>query len=443
MSGAADLVCAARGARAQRRLRRLGERGSVGGGRVEARVRRIIEAVRRDGDRALLALTQRLDGVRLRPGQLRVPAAAIAAAYRALPPAVRRDLRLAARRIRAFHARQRERSWSFRDTSGVRLGLRVQPLERIGVYVPGGRAVYPSTVLMTVLPARVAGVREVIAVSPPRADGRTPVDNPIVLAACHVAGVEVLYRIGGAQAIAALAFGTATVPRVDKVVGPGNIYVATAKRLCYGQVAVDAIAGPSEVLIVADGTADADLVAADMLAQAEHDPRSAAICVTPDRRLAARVAGALDRQLTTLPRRGVAARALADFGAIIVTRSLADAVAIANRIAPEHLELAVRDARRWAARVRHAGAIFLGQDAPEAFGDYLAGPNHVLPTGGTARFASPLGVYDFVKRTSLIEAGPRALARLGPTVVRLARLEGLDAHGRAVERRLAAMGGGA
>jgi histidinol dehydrogenase len=441
MTGAADLICAARGARAHRRLRRLSERVSMGGGRVEARVRRIIEAVRRDGDRALLALTQRLDGVRLRPAELRVPAAALAAAYRALAPAARRDLRLAARRIRTFHTRQRERSWSFRDANGVRLGWRVQPLERIGVYVPGGRAAYPSTVLMTVLPARVAGVREVIAVSPPHADGGAPADNPIVLAACHVAGVEVLYRVGGAQAIAALAFGTATIPRVDKVVGPGNIYVATAKRLCYGQVDVDAIAGPSEVLIVADGTADADLVAADMLAQAEHDPRAAAICVTPDRRLAARVAGALDRQLATLPRRGVAARALAHFGAIIVTRSLADAVAIANRIAPEHLELAVRDARRWAGRVRYAGAIFVGQDAPEALGDYLAGPNHVLPTGGTARFASPLGVYDFVKRTSLIEAGPRALARLGPTVVRLARLEGLDAHGRAVERRLAAMGG--
>jgi histidinol dehydrogenase len=290
---------------------------------------------------------------------------------------------------------------------------------------------------MTVIPARVAGVREIVAVSPVGPGG----DTPIVLAACHVAGVDALFRVGGAQAIAALAYGTATIPRVDKVVGPGNVWVATAKRLCYGQVDIDAIAGPSEVLIVADGSADAGLVAADMLAQAEHDPLAAAVCITTDGRLARRVAEALDAQLAELPRRAIAARSLAQFGAIIVTRSLADAIALANELAPEHLELAVREPRRWAEKVRHAGAMFLGQDAPEAFGDYLAGPNHVLPTGGTARFASPLGVYDFVKRTNVIEAGPRTLARLGPAVVRLARLEGLDAHGRAVERRLAARGG--
>jgi histidinol dehydrogenase len=435
---AADLVCRAGSTRARRRLAELAARGDSADGRVEATVRRIVAAVRRDGDAALLRLTRRYDRVRRTRAALRVPPAALADAYAAMPAAVRRDLALAARRIRTFHLRQRERSWDFRDPSGARLGLRVAPLERVGVYVPGGRAAYPSTVLMTVIPARVAGVREVIAVSPVGPEG----DTPIVLAACHVAGVDALYRIGGAQAIAALAFGTATVPRVDKVVGPGNLYVATAKRLCYGQVDIDAIAGPSEVLIVADGSADAELVAADMLAQAEHDPLAAAVCVTPDRRLAARVAAALDRQLVTLPRRVVAARALARFGAIVVTRSLAEAVEIANRLAPEHLELAVRTPRRWAAAVRHAGAIFVGQDAPEAFGDYLAGPNHVLPTGGTARFASPLGVYDFVKRMSVIEARPRTLARLGPAVVRLARLEGLDAHGRAVERRLAAMGGG-
>jgi len=368
---------------------------------------------------------------------LRVPDAAIAAAYRALPAAIRRDLTLAADRIRRFHLRQRERSWSFRDATGARLGQRIQPLDRVGVYVPGGRAAYPSTVLMTVIPARVAGVREVVAVSPIGRDG----DTPIVLAACHVAGVDAVFRVGGAQAVAALAHGTATVPRVDKIVGPGNIWVATAKRLCFGTVDIDAIAGPSEVLIVADGSADPELVAADMLAQAEHDPLAAAVCVTADRRLATRVAAALDRQLAALPRRAIAARSLATFGAIVVTRSLADAVAIANRLAPEHLELAVRAPRRWVERIRHAGAIFLGQDAPEAFGDYLAGPNHVLPTGGTARFASPLGVYDFVKRTSIIQAGPRTLRHLGPAIVRLARLEGLDAHGRAVERRLASGGG--
>ncbi len=430
---AAALICPAGGARARARLARLAARGTTTGERVEADVRRIIARVRREGDRALLNFTRRFDGVRLSRARLRVPPGAMEAAYRSLPARVRRDLGLAAGRIRAFHLHQRERSWSFRDASGARLGQRIEPLERVGVYVPGGRAAYPSTVLMTVIPARVAGVREVIAVSPVGKDG----DVSIVLAACHVAGVDILYRIGGAQAVAALAYGTGSVPRVDKIVGPGNVWVATAKRLVFGQVDIDAIAGPSEVLVVADGAADPELVAADMLAQAEHDPLAAAICVTPDHRLAARVAAALDRQLASLPRRAVAARSLANFGAIVVVRSLAEAVEIANRLAPEHLELAVRAPSRWLARVRHAGAIFLGQDTPEAFGDYLAGPNHVLPTGGTARFASPLGVYDFVKRTSIIEASPRTLARLGPAVVRLARLEGLDAHGRAVERRLA------
>jgi histidinol dehydrogenase len=428
-----DLVCVAGTPRAARRLARLEGRGDAGGGRVEADVRRIVSAVRRRGDRALLAFTRRFDGVRLSPRTLAVPPAALAAAYRGLAPAVRRDLALAARRIRAFHLRQRERSWSYRDASGARLGQMIRPLARVGVYVPGGRAAYPSTVLMTVIPARVAGVPEVVAVSPG--------PSPIVLAACHVAGVDALYRVGGAQAIAALAYGTRTIPRVDKIVGPGNVYVATAKRLCFGTVGIDSIAGPSEVLIVADGRADAEMVAADMLAQAEHDPLAAAVCVTPDRRLAARVAAALERQLAALPRRTIAARSLANFGAIVVVRSLAEAVALANRIAPEHLELLVRTPERWAGRVRAAGAVFLGPWAPEAFGDYLAGPNHVLPTGGTARFASPLGVYDFVKRTSLIGATPKTLRRLGPAVGRLARLEGLDAHGRAVDRRLAAMGG--
>lgn len=434
MKAAADLVCTAGSAAARRRLARLEARGRTTDARIEPQVRRIIAAVRRGGDRALLALTRRLDGLRLSRRTMRVPPEAMAFAWREQPAGVRRDLGLAARRIRAFHLRQRERSWSFRDAAGARLGQRIEPLERVGVYVPGGRALYPSTVLMSVVPARVAGVREVVAVSPGAA--------PIILAACHVAGVDALYRIGGAQAIAALAYGTESVPRVDKIVGPGNAWVATAKRLCYGQAGIDQIAGPSEVLIVADGAADPELVAADMLAQAEHDPLAAAVCVTPDTRLAGRVAAALDRQLAVLPRRRIAARSLAAFGAIVVVPSLVDAIALANRLAPEHLELAVRAPRRWLASVRHAGAVFLGQDTPEAFGDYLAGPNHVLPTGGTARFGSPLGVYDFVKRTSVIEARPRTLRLLGPAVARLARLEGLDAHGRAVERRLAAMRGG-
>jgi len=330
---AAELIVTAGGGRARARLARLAARGSAAGERVEADVRRIIARVRRAGDRALLAFARRFDGVALRRAELRVPKEAMAAAYSSLPGRVRSDLELAARRIRVFHARQRERSWSFRDASGARLGQRIEPLARVGVYVPGGRAAYPSTVLMTVIPARVAGVGEVIAVSPVGKDG----DTPIVLAACHVAGVDRLYRIGGAQAVAALAYGTESVPRVDKIVGPGNLWVATAKRLVFGQVDIDSIAGPSEVLVVADGAADAELVAADLLAQAEHDPLAAAICVTPDRRLAARVAAALDRQLASLPRRAVAARALAHFGAIVVVRSLAQALEIANHLAPEHL----------------------------------------------------------------------------------------------------------
>jgi len=427
------LLCRAGTPSATRRLARLERRGETGGAAVEGRVRRIIAAVRRDGDRALVRFARAFDGVALKPSALRVPAETLDTALDAQPASVRRDLQLAARRIRAFHVRQRERSWSFRDATGARLGQRIAPLGRVGVYVPGGRAVYPSTVLMTVIPARVAGVDEVIAVTPPGRDG----DSALVLAACRVAGVDAVFRVGGAQAIAALAWGTATIPRVDKVVGPGNVWVATAKRLCYGQVDIDAIAGPSEVVIVADRTADAALVAADMLAQAEHDPMAAAVCLTPDQRLAARVAVALEAQLATLPRRAIAARSLAAFGAIVVTPSLDAASELANRLAPEHLELAVRNPERVAARIRHAGAIFFGQGTPEAFGDYLAGPNHVLPTGGTARFASPLGVYDFVKRTSVIAAGPRTLATLGPAVARLAALEGLHAHGRAVERRLA------
>ncbi len=433
MKNADAILCRAGTPRARARLARLEQRGERAGRAVETRVRRIVDDVRRRGDRALVEWTRRLDGVRRTPAALRVAADDLAAAFRDLPRVARGDLRLAASRIRAFHARQRERSWSVTDTAGARLGQRITPLERVGVYVPGGRAAYPSTVLMTVVPARVAGVDQVVAVSPVGPAG----DVPVVLAACHVAGVDALYRIGGAQAVAALAYGTATVPRVDKVVGPGNVYVATAKRLCYGQIDIDSIAGPSEVLVVADASADAGMIAADMLAQAEHDPMAASVCLASDRRLAARVVAALREQLEGLPRRATAERSLAAYGAVVVTRSLAEAVELANRVAPEHLELLVRDPARWLPALRHAGAIFVGPHTPEAFGDYLAGPNHVLPTGGTARWASPLGVYDFMKRTSVIEAAPRTLARLGPAIMRLAALEGLDAHGRAVARRLA------
>jgi histidinol dehydrogenase len=427
-----DLIVTLESPAGRRRLAALADRGGCIGRDVERAVARIVAGVRRRGDAALLAYTRRFDGVALTARRLRVPTDDLAAARRDLPAAVRRDLELAARRIRAFHGRERSRSWTMRDAAGARLGVRVTPLERVGVYVPGGRAAYPSSVLMTVVPARVAGVDRVVVVSPAGPDGHPP----IILAACHVAGVDELYRVGGAQAVAALAWGTKTIPRVDKIVGPGNAFVATAKRLCYGQVDIDSIAGPSEVLILADGGADPALVAADMLAQAEHDPLAAALCVTTSRPLAGRIASALDAQLAALPRRAIAAGSLARFGAILVARSRAAAIDAANRLAPEHLGLAVRSPARWLGAIRHAGAVFLGEGAPEAFGDYLAGPSHVLPTGGTARFASPLGVWDFERRSTTIEAGPTTLERLGPAVARLARLEGLEAHARSVERRL-------
>lgn len=430
---ASSLIVPSGSVAARRRLERLARRGEVGEREVEAQVARIIAAVRRHGDRALIDFTARLDGVRVPGRKLRVPRAATEAALRGVPSGVRRDLELAARRIAAFHRRQRERSWRARDRSGLVLGQVLTPLERVGVYVPGGRAAYVSSLLMCAIPARVAGVREVVVATPPCGPDGPP---GVVLAAAQVAGVDAVYQVGGAQAIAALAFGTETIPRVDKVVGPGNVYVATAKRLCFGAVGLDMIAGPSEVVVVADRSAPAALVAADLLAQAEHDELAAAVCLTPDVGLARRVAAEIDSQIGSLPRRKVAARALARQGAIVVTRSLSEAVELANRLAPEHLELMVRDPARTAVGVRNAGAVFLGRDAPEPLGDYLAGPSHVLPTGGTARFGSPLGVYDFTKRTSLIEGSARALGMLGAAVARLARLEGLEAHARAVERRL-------
>ena len=428
-----DLIVGLETPAGRRRLARLAARGGTIGRDVERDVVRILADVRRRGDAALLAYTRRFDGLDTGARGLVVPRAMLAAAWEAQPPSVRRDLALAARRIRAFHRRQRSASWRMRDGQGARLGIRVRPLERVGLYVPGGRAAYPSTVLMTAIPARVAGVPSLVAVSPAGAGGH----HPVMLAACHVAGVDTLYRVGGAQAVAALAYGTRTIAAVDKIVGPGNAWVATAKRLVYGTVDIDSIAGPSEVLIVADGSARPDLVAADMLAQAEHDPVAAAMCVTTSAVLARRVAAALAEQLAALPRRTTATRALARFGAIFVAPTRAAVLDLVNRLAPEHLGLMVRRPRAWLADVRHAGAIFVGSGAPEAFGDYLAGPNHVLPTGGTARFASPLGVWDFQKRSTIIEVGATTLARLGPAVARLARLEGLEAHARSVERRLA------
>ena len=415
-----------------RRLERLFGRGEQAGERVEATVRAILRDVKRRGDRALLAATRKFDRVSLRPDTLRVTDQELDAALAGLPKADRTALQTAARRIRAFHRKQRQSSWHYTDRSGVGLGQKITPLERVGVYVPGGKAAYPSSVLMNIIPAKVAGVEDIVVVSPPSADG----DSSPVLAAARLAGADTVFRLGGAQAIAALAYGTQTVPCVDKIVGPGNIFVATAKRLVYGQVDIDSVAGPSEIVVIADETAPARYIAADMLSQAEHDEMAAPLCLTTSARLAATVVKSIKDQLATLSRRAIAAASLKRYGAVIVARDRAEVVRLANALAPEHLELLVKNPRSWLNDIRHAGAIFLGVLSTEPFGDYLAGPNHILPTGGTARFSSPLGVYDFLKRTSIIEASAPALRTLGPHIMRLAALEGLEAHGRAIAQRL-------
>jgi histidinol dehydrogenase len=410
-------------------LKRIIQRRSGKEQGVEKKVGEIIRAVRLNGDRALFRYTRLYDGVRLNRRTVEVSEREMDDAVKKIPARNLKTLRLAARRIAAFHRRQIEKSWGYRDPIGIFLGQRITPLERVGVYVPGGKASYPSTVLMNTIPAKVAGVKEVVMTSPIGRDGA------LILAAARIAGVDRIFRVGGAQAIAALAYGTESVPKVDKIVGPGNIYVATAKRLVFGEVNIDSIAGPSEILLLADTSADPDHVAADMLSQAEHDELAAALCVTPSFALALRIRAALDRQTRDTKRRAITLKALENYGAIIVCRGLNEAVEITNAIAPEHVELLVRRPRRWARSVRNAGALFLGPYSTPPLGDYMAGPNHVLPTGGSARFFSPLGTYDFLKRTSVIHAERRALRTLAPDITRLARLEGLDDHARAVEVR--------
>ena len=417
----------------QRHLQRLFARGENTSLQVEETVRTIIQTVRKKGDRALFAYTYKFDRVRLTAETLTVTKAEMAAASVALSKSERIALQTAAQRIRAFHRRQRQQSWSYRDQLGVSLGQRIAPLERVGVYVPGGKAAYPSSVLMNVIPAKVAGVKEVVIVSPPSPKEGNPLG---VLAAAQLAGADAFFRVGGAQAIAALAYGTQTVPRVDKIVGPGNIYVTTAKRLVFGQVDIDQVAGPSEVLVIADDSASPTYVAADLLSQAEHDELAAPLCLTTSEHLAVAVVHAVTEQLASLKRREIAAVSLRRHGAVILARDRKEIIALANALAPEHLELAVKNPRSWLKDIHHTGAIFLGHLSTEPFGDYIAGPNHILPTGGTARFSSPLGVYDFLKRTNVIETSPRALAALGPKIVSLATMEGLEAHARAVQYRL-------
>ena len=399
---------------------------------VEQAVRTIIADVVARGDEALIELTARFDRTDLKKLGIRVTAEEIASAASACDPKALDALRFAKARIEAFHLRQKPKDERFTDPLGVELGHRWTAIEAVGLYVPGGTAAYPSSVLMNAVPAKVAGVPRLVMVVP-APDGKL---NPLVLAAAQLAGVDEIHRVGGAQAVAALAYGTKTVAPVAKIVGPGNAYVAAAKRLVFGQVGIDMIAGPSEVLILADRTGNADWIAADLLAQAEHDEAAQAILITDDEELAARTEKSLAAQLSTLPRASVAAASWRDHGAIILVRKLEDSLPLVDAIAPEHLEIIAEDEERLISKIRNAGAIFIGGHTPEAIGDYVGGTNHVLPTARSARFSSGLNVLDFMKRTSILRCGPEQLAALGPAAIALGEAEGLDAHARSVAIRL-------
>jgi histidinol dehydrogenase len=418
-------------ARFEEVFRRIAGRGRVFDEDLWKVVYGIVREVAEKGDEALFAYAERFDGCRLTPESVAAAPAEIEAACASVASGQWDILRLAAERIERYHRRQVLPDWRIEDEEGAILEQRVLPLDRVGIYAPGGLAAYPSTVLMAAIPARLAGVKEILLASPAR-EGRL---HPLIAAAARLCGISTILKIGGAQAIAALAYGTASVPRVDKIVGPGNAYVAAAKRIVFGEVSIDMIAGPSEVLIVADGSAPASFAAADLLAQAEHDETASAVLVTPDAEYASRVAGEVERLAGGLSRREILDRALERFGAIFLVGDLEEAAEVANRFAPEHLELMVTNPRDILPRFRHAGSIFLGAHAPEAIGDYLAGPNHILPTGGTARFSSPLGVYDFLKRTSILQFSPEAFGRYGSAVEAFARMEGLTAHGLAASVR--------
>lgn len=400
---------------------------------VDRAVGEIIAAVRRDGDAALAAFTSKFDGHEVEAPGLRIGPEEIARATSAVDAGQRAALVLARDRIEAYHRAQIPQDHLATDAAGVRLGWRWNALDSVGLYVPGGKAAYPSSVLMNAVPAKVAGVGRIVMVVP------TPGGelSPLVLAAAELAGIDEIYRVGGAQAVAALAYGTETIRPVVKIVGPGNAYVAAAKRRVFGQVGIDMIAGPSEVLVLADASARPDWVAADLLAQAEHDEAAQAILVTDSSALAREVEAAVERQLATLPRREVAAASWRDHGAVILVPRLADALPLVDRVAPEHLEIEAEDAEALADRVRNAGAIFLGSHTPEAVGDYVAGSNHVLPTARSARFSSSLGVLDFMKRISVLRCDPAALAAIGPAAITLGRAEGLEGHARSIEMRIA------
>ena len=414
------------------RLQAIRDRNVAVDESLAGEVAAIIRDVRTRGDAALIDYTARFDGVQLRASELRVPEATLRSPALRVDSFVLESLREAIRNVRMFHEHQKEESWEDTPAEGVRLGQRISPIARAGLYVPGGTAAYPSSVVMNVVPAQVAGVRRILVTTPPR----TLAENPAVAAALVELNVTEVYAVGGAQAIAALAYGTETVPRVDKITGPGNKYVAAAKKLVFGLVGIDSIAGPSEVVIIADDSARADFVAADLLAQAEHAEDASAILLTTSEDLARATAAEVTRQAALLPRRAIVERSLAQYGAIVLVAGLEEACAMANELAPEHLELMTNDDEGVAAQIHEAGAIFFGPNTPEAVGDYFAGPNHVLPTGGAARFSSALGVYDFVKRTSLLSYSSEAIRRSASRIAALAAVEGLDAHARSALIRL-------
>ncbi len=414
-------------------LKGLMERNPAGREEAFAGVAEIIKMVRRDGDQALCRYAAEFDRVEIKPADIKVGPQEIEQAYRLVDGEFLDSLRLALSNIEKYHRRQAVNSWFDTDGDGTILGQMVAPLARVGIYVPGGKASYPSSVLMNAIPAKVAGIPEIVMVTPPGRDGKI---NPHTLVAAAEAGVDEIYRVGGAQAIAALAYGTESIKPVVKITGPGNLYVTLAKQQVYGRVDIDMLAGPSEVLVVADSGANPRFIAADLLSQAEHDEMAAGVLITPDQDLARAVRDELERQLAELDRRETAARSVRDYGAIIITGNIEEAIDLANEYAPEHLELMLSDPFSWLGRVRAAGAVFLGQYSPEPVGDYLAGPNHVLPTGGTARFYSPLGVDAFIKRTSVISYTRPALERVAANIIKLAGVEGLDAHARAVKVRI-------
>jgi histidinol dehydrogenase len=413
-------------------LKRIVNRGETATEEAAQTVKEVVERVRKEGDPAVLAYTEKFDRVSLTLKNIRVTPEEIRDAYTRVEPKKVDALKLAAQNIRSFHEKQKLTSWVSQEAHGVILGQLARPLRSVGVYVPGGKAVYPSSVLMNVIPARVAGVEQIVMCSPVPGG----VLNPYILVAADIAGVSEIYKIGGAQAVAAMAYGTATIPKVDKIVGPGNIFVATAKRYVFGQVDIDMIAGPSEVLVIADDTADPSFVAADLLSQAEHDELASAILVTASRSIAEKVNAEVDRQMKTLIRKEIAAKAIERFGAIVLVKDLAEAAEVSNSIAPEHLELSVEKPFELLALIKNAGAIFLGHFTPESVGDYVAGPNHVLPTGGTARFFSPLSTDDFMKKSSLIFYTKEGLDKVGEAVMQIADVEGLEAHGNTIRVRM-------